>query len=71
MRATAMASPLDRVACVRAGYVVGEEKMRVWIAVAVRVLGDLWVMETMWAAPVDVRWVSLGGVRGGDGAVEG
>lgn len=34
-------------------------------AVAVRVVGGLEEMGTMWAVPVGVRWVSFGGGGGG------
>lgn len=55
-----MASPLPSVASERVAYVDGEEKMRDWMAVALRDVGSLWDMETMWAAPVEVRCVSFG-----------
>jgi len=59
MRATAMASPFERVWEVRVVWAVGVEKRRVAVAVARRVVGVLWEMSTMWAAPVASRWVSL------------
>ena len=61
MRATAMASPfLESVASMRVAWVEGEEKMRDCMAVALRGVGSLWEMETMWAAPEAVRCVSFG-----------
>jgi hypothetical protein len=54
------------------GMAVGFEKDTVQMAVAVRAVGALWEIETMWAAPVEVRWVSLGsgGGRGEDCGVD-
>ena len=43
----------------------------VQVAVAVRWVGGLWVMEIMWAVPVGVRWGRGGGGGGiGGGGVE-
>lgn len=50
---------------------VGFEKKTVQTAVARREVGDLWEMDTIWAVPVGVRWVSLGSLGlGEDGGVD-
>jgi hypothetical protein len=66
--ATAMASPFFKVAELSAEKVVAVEKWRVHNAVAERVVGVLWVMETMCASPRVLRCVRVG--AGGDGEIK-
>lgn len=46
---------------------MGFEKCSVQTAVARRVVGALWEMETICAVPEGVRCVSFGGLGGSDG----
>lgn len=70
MRAVASTSPLrSALARINAGAVDPGEKCTVQTARAVRAVGGLCAMGTMWAVPVGVRWVSLGG--DGDGGEDG
>lgn len=72
IRATLSTSPFLRLLVRIRGRAVGLEKVRVQVAMAVREVMALGVIETMWAVPVGVRWVSIGvggldfGLVGGD-----
>lgn len=52
------------------GSAVAFEKWSVQTATALRVVGALWEMGTMWTWEVEVRWVSLGGSGVGETLVE-
>jgi len=60
MRATPSTSPFWALLELMRVAATGLEKWTLQIAMAVRFVGCLEEMETMWASPEGVRWVRVG-----------